>query len=84
MECGSEALNMCASPNLHQVLLGKWPNSNAPHLPCPGRVSLLAISLQALPATLLNRGNVEILARQLPLGSRSITEKSTGRPSNHA
>jgi hypothetical protein len=50
-------------PNLHQVLLGKWCNSNARHLPCPALVSLLAISLKALPATLLDRGDVEILAR---------------------
>src|ERR1700676_5128310 len=50
-------------PNLHQVLLGKWFNSNGRHLPCPARVSLLAISLKALPATLLDRGDVEILAR---------------------
>src|SRR5450631_1656342 len=50
-------------PNLRQVLLGKGCNSNARHLPCPARVSLLAISLKALPATLLNHRDVEILAR---------------------
>jgi hypothetical protein len=32
-------------------------NSNARHLPSPARVSLLAISLKALPATLFDRGD---------------------------